>query len=119
MKPLTLSIFLCFAFSALRHAAQRKMGYEHRENLFVADVDGTHAKKIAAGALRDFPRRHTRRVQHRRRREESPRSGASHRDRRPGERQSHGSTKYLSLIHISEPTRLGMISYAVFCLKKK
>src|SRR5450759_782366 len=27
--------------------------------------------------------------------------------------------KWLSLIHISEPTRLGMISYAVFCLKKK
>src|SRR5450756_1851533 len=25
----------------------------------------------------------------------------------------------LSLIHISEPTRLGMTSYAVFCLKKK
>src|SRR5659263_310327 len=25
----------------------------------------------------------------------------------------------LSLIHTSEPTRLGMISYAVFCLKKK
>src|SRR5665648_116206 len=29
------------------------------------------------------------------------------------------SILYLSLIHISEPTRLGMISYAVFCLKKK
>eukprot|EP00825_Cyclidium_porcatum_P037956 TRINITY_DN4304_c0_g1_i3.p1 TRINITY_DN4304_c0_g1~~TRINITY_DN4304_c0_g1_i3.p1 ORF type:complete len:613 (+),score=88.94 TRINITY_DN4304_c0_g1_i3:816-2654(+) len=29
------------------------------------------------------------------------------------------SDYYLSLIHISEPTRLGMISYAVFCLKKK
>eukprot|EP01016_Furgasonia_blochmanni_P032174 TRINITY_DN33203_c0_g1_i1.p1 TRINITY_DN33203_c0_g1~~TRINITY_DN33203_c0_g1_i1.p1 ORF type:complete len:145 (+),score=34.32 TRINITY_DN33203_c0_g1_i1:63-497(+) len=28
-------------------------------------------------------------------------------------------TLTLSLIHISEPTRLGMISYAVFCLKKK
>src|SRR5665648_953900 len=26
---------------------------------------------------------------------------------------------HLSLIHISEPTRLGMSSYAVFCLKKK
>src|SRR5450756_2138360 len=26
--------------------------------------------------------------------------------------------KTLSLIHISEPTRLGMTSYAVFCLKK-
>src|SRR5665648_1222744 len=25
--------------------------------------------------------------------------------------------QHLSLIHISEPTRLGMISYAVFCLK--
>src|SRR5450756_308536 len=36
--------------------------------------------------------------------------------RRPaGSRLSHR----LSLIHISEPTRLGMISYAVFCLKKK
>src|SRR5450759_5732262 len=32
-----------------------------------------------------------------------------------GDRQAHE----LSLIHISEPTRLGMISYAVFCLKKK
>ena len=32
-----------------------------------------------------------------------------------------GSGKYkdLSLIHISEPTRLLSISYAVFCLKKK
>src|SRR5450756_85040 len=29
------------------------------------------------------------------------------------------TTLDLSLIHISEPTRLGMISYAVFCLKKK
>src|SRR5665648_1238942 len=31
----------------------------------------------------------------------------------------HGTELILSLIHISEPTRLGMISYAVFCLKKK
>src|SRR5678816_1518592 len=29
------------------------------------------------------------------------------------------STYHLSLIHISEPTRLLSISYAVFCLKKK
>src|SRR5450759_5588909 len=29
------------------------------------------------------------------------------------------AARRLSLIHISEPTRLGMISYAVFCLKKK
>src|SRR5450759_186030 len=32
--------------------------------------------------------------------------------------QSLKVVKLLSLIHISEPTRLGMISYAVFCLKK-
>src|SRR5450756_2177202 len=32
---------------------------------------------------------------------------------------SFGQALWLSLIHISEPTRLGMISYAVFCLKKK
>ena len=31
----------------------------------------------------------------------------------------YGFLMDLSLIHISEPTRLGMISYAVFCLKKK
>src|SRR5450756_50411 len=28
--------------------------------------------------------------------------------------ETAGSLRYLSLIHISEPTRLGMISYAVF-----
>src|SRR5450759_5358441 len=38
----------------------------------------------------------------------------------PGQRQSiDPPAPSLSLIHISEPTRLGMISYAVFCLKKK
>ena len=34
----------------------------------------------------------------------------------PGE---EGTVDILSLIHISEPTRLLSISYAVFCLKKK
>ena len=34
-----------------------------------------------------------------------------------GEGWSH--EEYLSLIHISEPTRRYAISYAVFCLKKK
>ena len=28
---------------------------------------------------------------------------------------AEGTARMLSLIHISEPTRLGMISYAVFC----
>src|SRR5450759_523671 len=35
-----------------------------------------------------------------------------------GTKYTTNRTRYtLSLIHISEPTRLGMISYAVFCLK--
>src|SRR5665648_291741 len=38
---------------------------------------------------------------------------------KPGRRpDAPGLVRMLSLIHISEPTRLGMISYAVFCLKK-
>src|SRR5428012_16047 len=39
--------------------------------------------------------------------------------RRHQRRPSPSGHHVLSLIHISEPTRLGMISYAVFCLKKK
>ena len=35
------------------------------------------------------------------------------------EELAEARSNILSLIHISEPTRLGMISYAVFCLKKK
>src|SRR6266480_3907306 len=54
MKPLTLAIFLCIAFSALSYAAERKIAYEHRDNIFVADADGSHAKKIAAGSLPDI-----------------------------------------------------------------
>src|SRR5450759_1129942 len=38
-------------------------------------------------------------------------------ERNHGSAPPHYSIADLSLIHISEPTRLGMISYAVFCLK--
>jgi len=51
MKRLSFAIFLCVAFSMVSHAAQRKLAYEHGENIFVADVDGKHPKKIADGAL--------------------------------------------------------------------
>jgi TolB protein len=51
VKQGTIAIFLCVAFPALSHAAQRKIAYEHRDNIFVADADGTHQKKIATGAL--------------------------------------------------------------------
>src|SRR5450756_2985299 len=50
------------------------------------------------------------------------RGGTRGTSRRRSMRSSSGPLSrdpYLSLIHISEPTRLGMISYAVFCLKKK
>src|SRR5678815_25338 len=54
-------------------------------------------------------------------------SPAAHRPLPTAHRPSHGTTAAfgsmrtmysLSLIHISEPTRLLSISYAVFCLKK-
>eukprot|EP00658_Telonema_sp_P-2_P053264 TRINITY_DN41742_c0_g1_i1.p1 TRINITY_DN41742_c0_g1~~TRINITY_DN41742_c0_g1_i1.p1 ORF type:complete len:118 (+),score=42.34 TRINITY_DN41742_c0_g1_i1:157-510(+) len=38
---------------------------------------------------------------------------------KPTEAPVDSSVRKLSLIHISEPTRLLSISYAVFCLKKK
>src|SRR5450756_1958480 len=37
----------------------------------------------------------------------------------PDQFEMFATARVLSLIHISEPTRLGMLSYAVFCLKKK
>ena len=43
-------------------------------------------------------------------------SGASTGTYEAFEKRDLGNSK-LSLIHISEPMRLGMISYAVFCLK--
>ncbi len=39
--------------------------------------------------------------------------------RKRGEQTGLDTPVVLSLIHISEPTRLLSISYAVFCLKKK
>jgi TolB protein len=54
MKRLSFAIFICVTFSALSNAAQRKIAYERGENIFVADLDGTHAKKVAAGALPDI-----------------------------------------------------------------
>jgi TolB protein len=49
MRPLAIAVF-CVALSGLCHGAQRKMAYEHGKNVFVADIDGTHQKKIAGGA---------------------------------------------------------------------
>jgi TolB protein len=51
MRQFSIAIFLCFAFCALVNAGQRKIAYEREEKIFVADVDGTHSKKIAEGAL--------------------------------------------------------------------
>lgn len=52
MKQLIVTVFLCFLFSALVEASQRKIAYDRSGKIFVADVDGTHSKKIAEG---DWP----------------------------------------------------------------
>jgi TolB protein len=49
MKQFIVAIFLCVAFSAFVNAAQRKIAYDRGGKIFVADVDGTHSKKIAEG----------------------------------------------------------------------
>ena len=51
MKRVTAAIFVCVAFSSLVNAGQRKIAYECAEKIFVADVDGTHSRKVADGAL--------------------------------------------------------------------
>src|SRR5665809_158385 len=49
----------------------------------------------------------------------SPTTSPADRASRSARRRVTPSDTTLSLIHISEPTRLRRISYAVFCLKKK
>jgi len=51
---------LIFLLSALTNAAERKIAYERGENIFVANLDGTHAKKIADGALPEISQDGTR-----------------------------------------------------------
>ncbi len=52
MKHLIGGILLCFAFCALVNATGWKIAYDRGGKIFVADVDGTHSKKIADG---DWP----------------------------------------------------------------
>lgn len=52
MKRLIVTIFLCLASSTLVNAAERKIAYNRNGNIFVANTDGTHSKKIAEG---DWP----------------------------------------------------------------
>jgi len=51
MKRFVIVLFICLTFFALTNAGQRKIPYERGENIFVAHLDGTRAKKIADGAL--------------------------------------------------------------------
>ena len=50
MKQFISAICFCVAFSAFVHAAERKIAYDRDGKIFVANVDGTHSKKIAEGA---------------------------------------------------------------------
>ena len=52
MKLFVVTICFCVALSELVHAADRKIAYDRVGKIFVANVDGTHSKKIAEG---DWP----------------------------------------------------------------
>jgi TolB protein len=50
-KILIPTLLILLTLNAVLLAAARKIAYEHGENIFVADLDGSHAKKVATGAL--------------------------------------------------------------------
>jgi TolB protein len=50
-KLLSLTFLISLTASGTFGASPRKIAYEHNESIFVADLDGAHAKKIASGAL--------------------------------------------------------------------
>jgi len=49
MKRFAFLFFFCAV--ELANGGTRKLAYEQGENIFVADIDGSHAKKVATGAL--------------------------------------------------------------------
>src|SRR5215831_16864400 len=51
MNRIAPYLFVCVALCGVISAAERKIAYEHDGKIFVANLDGTHAKKIADGAL--------------------------------------------------------------------
>src|SRR5436190_1617123 len=51
MKRLAIWISLLLTFAAPTFGAQRKIAFERGENVWVANLDGSAAKKIAAGSL--------------------------------------------------------------------
>jgi TolB protein len=52
MKQFIVAVCLCVAFCAFVSGAPRKIAYGRNGKIFVADLDGTHSKKIAEG---DWP----------------------------------------------------------------
>eukprot|EP00658_Telonema_sp_P-2_P072164 TRINITY_DN61348_c0_g1_i1.p1 TRINITY_DN61348_c0_g1~~TRINITY_DN61348_c0_g1_i1.p1 ORF type:complete len:103 (-),score=23.58 TRINITY_DN61348_c0_g1_i1:71-379(-) len=69
-------------------------------------TSGVSSSSTPPAAHEPFPRRHPRQVR-------------PARDPSVLQQRLEREGLHLSLIHISEPTRLLSISYAVFCLKKK
>jgi TolB protein len=51
MKRLAICISLFLTLSGLASGAQRKIAFERGDNVWIANLDGTDAKKVAAGSL--------------------------------------------------------------------
>jgi TolB protein len=49
MKQFVFAILLSISLSTFCHAGPRKIAYDRNGKIFVADMDGTHSKKIADG----------------------------------------------------------------------
>jgi TolB protein len=54
MKRLAICISLFLTLSGLASGAQRKIAFERGDNVWIANLDGSDAKKVAAGSLPDI-----------------------------------------------------------------
>jgi TolB protein len=53
-KNIVFCLFVALFTATVASAGPRKIAYERGENIFVADLDGSHSQKVATGALPDI-----------------------------------------------------------------
>jgi len=53
-KNIVFGLFVVLFTATVAVAGPRKIAYERGENIFVADIDGSHSQKVATGALPDI-----------------------------------------------------------------
>src|SRR6266536_2655719 len=92
MKRLAICISLLLTLAVPAFGAQRKIAFERGDNVWIANFDGSDAKKIAAGSLPNISPDATRLGFNTS--EDKARSRTSHCHHRSCERQSHSPQRH-------------------------